>query len=277
MTGSVRRKLFISAYPNVPTTYLSILLLKITLIAAELSTYTFYMITEPQSLLRHRNDFWLARGAIFVTATLNALLINNLTMFPWWLASTIEIILLVPLSIATAWTHTQMRVATSRHHWKLIHNYRRWIRWAALLLTALITIINFQALYAVMHALLFEAKGTNGQSLLIDALNIWLTNVVVFALWFWNIDRGGPALHALTEEPIADLLFPQMSKDCPGHDGWVPGFFDYVFVSFTNATAFSPTDTLPLTARGKILFMVEASASLLTVGLVAARAVNVLV
>jgi hypothetical protein len=228
------------------------------------------------SLLRHTQDFWLARGAIVVTAVLNALLINKFTMFPWWLASTVELTLLVPLSIATAWTHSQMRAATSPHHWALIRHYRRWTRGAALMLTAIITIVNFQALYAVLHALLYGAKGADGQGLLIDALNIWLTNVVVFALWFWNIDRGGPALHALTEEPMSDFLFPQMNVDCPGHETWVPGFFDYTFVSFTNATAFSPTDTMPLTARTKILFMVEASASLLTVGLVAARAVNVL-
>jgi hypothetical protein len=67
-----------------------------------------------------------------------------------------------------------------------------------------------------------------------------------------------------------------MSNDCPGHAEWTPGFFDYVFVSFTNAIAFSPTDTLPLSVRVKILFMVEAFISLLTVGLVAARAVNIL-
>jgi hypothetical protein len=71
-------------------------------------------------------------------------------------------------------------------------------------------------------------------------------------------------------------MFPQMNADCPGHATWTPGFFDYVFVSFTNATAFSPTDTLPLSVRAKLLFMVESIASLLTVGLVAARAVNIL-
>jgi hypothetical protein len=80
----------------------------------------------------------------------------------------------------------------------------------------------------------------------------------------------------LIKQPVADLMFPQMNADCPGHETWTPGFFDYVFVSFTNATAFSPTDTLPLSVRAKLLFMVEAFASLLTVGLVAARAVNIL-
>lgn len=228
------------------------------------------------SLLQHRRDFWLARGAIVATAALNAFLINRFTVFPWWLASTVELILLVPLSVATAWTHAQMAVASSEQHWKRIHHHRRLIRRAAIGLTALITLINFQALYGVMEALLHGAKGATGQGLLVDALNIWVTNVIVFALWFWNLDRGGPALHGLRKQPVADFLFPQSSVDCPGHAGWTPGFIDYVFVSFTNATAFSPTDTQPLSARTKLLFMVEATASLLTVGLVAARAVNVL-
>lgn len=233
------------------------------------------MRTGP-ALERQIREVWIARGAILVTAALNGFLINNLTPFPWWLASAVEVALLVPLSVATAWTHKRMRSASSEHHWMRIHHHRRVIRRAALVLTAIITLINFQALFAVLHALLYGAKGTTGQSLLIDALNIWLTNVVVFALWFWNIDGGGPGVRGLAKRTMADFMFPQMSADCPGSQGWTPGFFDYVFVSFTNATAFSPTDTMPLSVRVKLLFMVESSASLLTVGLVAARAVNIL-
>ena len=221
-------------------------------------------------------EFWLARGAIVVTAALNAFLINDFTVFPWWLASVVELALLAPLSVATAWNHNQMRHAKSERHWQRIHHHRRAIRRAAIALTLLITLINFQSLYGVMRALLYGAKGATGQSLLIDALNIWLTNIVVFALWFWNIDRRSPAAHGLHGQSVADFLFPQMNADCPGHETWSPGFFDYVFVSFTNATAFSPTDTAPLSVRAKLLFMVQASASLLTVGLVAARAVNIL-
>jgi hypothetical protein len=227
-------------------------------------------------LEQHMREFWIARGAILVTAALNAVLINNLTIFPWWLTSVLEVALLVPLSVATAWNHSQMRKATGEHHWIRIHHHRRIIRRAAIVLTAIITLINFQVLFVVLRALLYGAKGTTGQSLLVDALNIWFTNVVVFALWFWNLDRGGPAGRDPVEPQAADFLFPQMGSAWPGGQEWTPGFFDYVFVSFTNATAFSPTDTLPLTARVKLLFMLQASASLLTVGLVAARAVNIL-
>ena len=224
----------------------------------------------------HPLDFWLARMAIIVTAFLNLFLINKLTFLPWWLASSLEIALLIPLSAATAWTQVRMRHATNQHHWVSIHYQRRITRRAAMLLTALITAINFEALFAVLHALLYGAKGANGQTLLIDALNIWLTNVVVFALWFWNLDRGGPALRGLKNERPADFMFPQMMQSPVGETNWTPGFIDYFFVSFTNATAFSPTDTMPLSARVKILFIIESSASLLTVGLVAARAVNIL-
>ena len=227
-------------------------------------------------LNEHFLDVWLARGAIVVTASLNAFLINRLSSVPWWLGSTIELALLVPLSVATAWTHVRMRRATREHHWTSIRRHVLWIRWATLFLTAVITVVNFEALHAVLHALLYGAQGATGQTLLIDALNIWFTNVVVFALWFWNLDGGGPTTRALGGDIDPDFLFPQMLANLPRFKNWTPGFLDYVFVSFTNATAFSPTDTMPISVRSKLLFMVQSAASLLTVGLVAARAVNIL-
>ena len=225
----------------------------------------------------HVYDFWLARGAILVTAGLNAFLINQLAIIPSWLSSSIELALLIPLSVATAWTQSRVRDARTTQHWAVIHHHRRLIRVAAMTLTAIITVINFEALYAVLHALLYGAKGATGQSLLLDALNIWFTNVVVFALWFWNLDGGGPALrHFRNSNRRVDFQFPQTGSNIPGYEEWTPGFIDYFFISFTNATAFSPTDTMPLTALSKLLFAIEAIASLLTVGLVAARAVNIL-
>jgi hypothetical protein len=234
------------------------------------------MLKIQQPLSEHIQDVWLARGAIVVTASLNAFLINKLTSVPWWLGSTIELALLVPLSMATAWTDARMRRAITDHHWASVHRHRERIRLGALFLTAVITVINFGALYAVLRALLYGAQGATGNTLLIDALNIWFTNVVVFALWFWNIDGGGPAARAVKAPIAPDFMFPQMTTNLPGQANWTPGFIDYLFVSFTNATAFSPTDTAPLTVRGKLLFMVESIASLLTIGLVAARAVNIL-
>jgi len=221
-------------------------------------------------------DFWLARGAIALTALMNLFLINRLTMVPSWLASSVEIALLVPLSIATAWTHSRIGQVTNEGHWRTIQRHRRLIRRMAIFLTAVATAINFEALFGVMQALLHGAKGPSGHSLLLDALNIWFTNTVVFALWFWNLDRGGPAMRGLVTTGEADFLFPQMAGNFPGKETWTPGFVDYFYLSFTNATAFSPTDTMPLSPRSKLLMAIEASASLLTIGLVTARAVNIL-
>lgn len=234
------------------------------------------MRSDQLTLQTHALDFWLARGAIALTALMNLFLINRLTMVPSWLASSVEIALLVPLSIATAWTHSRIRQATSEGHWHVIRRHRRLIRRMAIFLTAVATAINFEALFGVMQALLQGAKGASGHSLLLDALNIWFTNTVVFALWFWNLDRGGPAMRGLVTTGEADFLFPQMAGNFPGKETWTPGFIDYFYLSFTNATAFSPTDTMPLSPRSKLLMIIESSASLLTIGLVTARAVNIL-
>lgn len=121
-----------------------------------------------------------------------------------------------------------------------------------------------------------QCRAGAGTTLLLDALNIWVTNVIVFALWFWSTDRGGPPTCGLVKRAHADFLFPQMTLLDREVRDWLPGFVDYVFLAFTNATAFSPTDTLPLTQRAKLLMMAEAMISLLTIALVAARAVNIL-
>jgi hypothetical protein len=225
----------------------------------------------------HALDFWLARAAVVLIAGLQLLFVNaNLTFGPRWMAPAVEMVLLIPLSAATAWTQQRARQATEDRHWIAIGHHRQWIRRLALALTILVMLINFEALLSVTHALLKGARGPSGQSLLLDALNIWFTNVVVFALWFWNIDDGGPAGRGLKPKSTPDFLFPQMLGEGDKDPAWSPGFLDYVYVSFTNATAFSPTDTMPLSVRSKMLMALEAFVSLLTVGLVAARAVNIL-
>ena len=229
------------------------------------------------TLQTHALDFWLARGAVVLIAGLQFLFVNNnLIIGPRWLAPAFEIAMLAPLSMATAWNQQSFHRATADHHWLKIRRRRQIIRGLASLLTLAVMAINFEALVSVMRALLGGAKGPSGQSLLVDALNIWFTNVIVFALWFWNTDRAGPAARGLGSKVAPDFLFPQMLGAGDEDPGWTPGFFDYFYVSFTNATAFSPTDTMPLSVRSKLLMTIEAMVSLLTVGLVAARAVNIL-
>jgi len=141
-------------------------------------------------------------------------------------------------------------------------------------LIALITVANVVSLIELIHALLYGTRA-GGRSLVYASVPIWLTNVLVFGLWYWELDRGGPASRQLPRHRRPDFLFPQMATPaCDPH--WTPDFLDYLYTSFTNATAFSPTDTLPLTPWSKLLMMLQSFASLVTVAVVISRAVNIL-
>jgi uncharacterized membrane protein len=124
---------------------------------------------------------------------------------------------------------------------------------------------------------LSRAQGIRTPStLLLTGAEVWLTNIVVFALLYWECDRGGPTERAKGTRHLPDFLFPQMQvpEFCAEH--WEPRFMDYLYLSFTNATAFSPTDVLPLARWAKFVMMIQSITSIVTVGLVIARAVNVL-
>lgn len=226
----------------------------------------------------HALDFWMARTSVVVIVGLQLLLVNRLTIGPRWLAPAAELALLIPLSIVTAWAQDMVVKATSDHHWHMIARRRRMIRALAVVMTGLISLINMGSLAMLVGALLGTGitDATDGKTLLVDALDIWAINVIAFALWYWSMDHGGPAARGLSCRTMIDFLFPQLTMDSEEAKLWSPGFVDYLFLSYTNATAFSPTDTLPLTARAKALMMVQSAISLLTIALVAARAVNIL-
>jgi hypothetical protein len=235
------------------------------------------MSMKLRAIETHAFDFWLARASVVVVAVLQLLLVNRLGIEPRWLAPLLEMSLIIPLSAATAWTQSNVRAASADRHWVSVARQRRAIRLVALFITALITILNSAALLHLVTALLSGGAKENGQSLLLDALNLWFTNVIAFTLWYWSIDRGGPASRGITRKEVDDFLFPQMTlEQSDPNRNWSPGFIDYLFLSFTNATAFSPTDTLPLTPRAKLLMMAQSGISLMTIALVAARAVNIL-
>ncbi len=146
-----------------------------------------------------------------------------------------------------------------------------------LVLCVLAVIGGFNALALValivsLTALHFSAGG----QLLLEAATVWTTNVVAFGLGYWELDRGGPRRRVLPDPPAADFQFPQMENPDLAAAGWRPRLLDYIYVSFTNAIAFSPTDAMPLSRRAKSLMLVEAALSAMTILLVAARAVNVL-
>ncbi len=228
-----------------------------------------------QYLTTRAYDFWLARLAILVVILLQLGFMNDLTLGPRWLAPSLEFALLILLSVGTAWTQKRARGATKTEHWLQVGKARRAVRVLAVALTAIVTLVNFGALARLVEAIVAGHAAT-GRTLLLDAINIWATNVVIFALWYWALDRGGPAGRGLVRHPQIDFLFTQQQSANPEWINWCPGFIDYLFLAFTNATAFSPADTFPLTARAKLLMMAEASISLATIAIVASRAVGIL-
>jgi hypothetical protein len=149
-------------------------------------------------------------------------------------------------------------------------------RRVAISLIALITVANAVSVILLVRFII-NAGHVSGKQLVLSAIDIWWTNVIAYALWFWEIDRGGPARRAagagLDE---ADFLFPQMATPELFPTPRSPTYVDYFYVAFTNASAFSPTDTMPLTQQAKLLMLVEAGVSLLTLLMVASRAVNIL-
>jgi len=148
-------------------------------------------------------------------------------------------------------------------------------RRVALALLGVISLTNAAALIALIGSLV-SGQGGSGGKLLLEAVTVWSTNVIVFGLAFWEFDRGGPARRREPDPPPPSFQFPQMENPQLAEPGWHPHLFDYVYVSFTNAIAFSPTDAMPLTRGAKKLMLAESSISAITILLVAARAVNIL-
>jgi hypothetical protein len=234
------------------------------------------MAQSAKPLLGRAHDFWLARGAVLIIVGLQIAIVNDLAIGPRWLAPAIELVLLIPLSIATAWTQRRARKAATKEQVSKVWRSRLRTRRLAITLTAVVTLMNFGALARLIEAILAGHAGS-GRTLLLDAVNIWATNVIIFALWFWALDRGGPAGQILGTGRGNDFLFTQQQTGEPRRfPNWSPGFIDYLFLAFTNATAFSPADTFPLTVRAKLLMMAESGISLVTIALVASRAVGIL-
>lgn len=149
------------------------------------------------------------------------------------------------------------------------------MRSVSILLTAVLSLANAWSAVRLVIGLVQGRLGNDPGPLLLTGASIWLTNVIVFSLWYWELDRGGPARRAAGERPYPDFLFAQMQSPDLARPEWEPAFVDYLYLSFTNATAFSPTDVLPLSPWAKLAMMLQSSVSLVTVALVVARAVNI--
>ncbi len=186
----------------------------------------------------------------------------KLAGLPWWVWLAPvgpEVILLVPL----AWQ-------LPRH--KLEQLGAR--RMVSLSLLSVTSMSNTILLGALITSLIRGDEKSAGQ-LLLKAVTVWSTNVIVFGVWYWGFDRGGPVRRLRPNPPRPDFQFPQLENPQLAEPDWQPRLVDYIYVSFTNSIAFSPTDAMPLTRRAKLLMLSESAVSAVTVLLVAARAVNI--
>jgi uncharacterized membrane protein len=188
---------------------------------------------------------------------------GRLVLFrPTWILPALEVaLLLVLISL-----DRQMR----------IDRESKLLRGVSMAATGLLSVANA---YSAVHLVIGLINGTEGKSagpLLASGAVIWLTNVIVFSWWYWELDRGGPAARAHGTKQWPDFMFPQMSDPELAPKDWEPNYFDYAYLSLTNATAFSPTDTLPMTRWAKAAMTVQTLVSIVVVALVVARAVNVL-
>lgn len=203
--------------------------------------------------------FWPALGTVLAAIGLQIALPDRLVAGPPWLLPALEGSLAVGLALSTP--------RQLEHE----HQLRRRL---AISITALVSLANAISL-GLLANLLVHHNVVNGRELILAGTLIWLTNVLIFGLWYWEVDRGGPGRRAAGHDQLPDLLFPQMS-DARYAPGWRPQFIDYMYVSLTNATAFSPTDTMPLTPAAKSMMGLQSLVSLVVIGLVVSRAVNIL-
>ena len=207
--------------------------------------------------------------AVVVAGLTYALLPSSLLFAPRFVVPAVELALLVALVV----TNPRRK-----------NRETRWSRAASATLSVVVIVSNLLALGMLVQSI--SSDGASGGPLLIAAMQVWLTNVIGFALVYWELDRGGPVARArLPRDELnpADWRFSQdenadaveeVAASASSVAGWMPTFIDYLYLSLTNSSAFSPTDTMPLTARAKSLMGVQATAALLTSLVVIARAVG---
>jgi len=140
-----------------------------------------------------------------------------------------------------------------------------------LALIALVVVANATSLQLLLQAL-FTAGKSDAPELLLSAVGIYVTNIIIFALLYWEMDGGGPGVRRANKNDENDFLFPQQQVNIK----WYPTFTDYLYVATTNATAFSPADASPLSRRAKMIMATQAFVSLVVVAIIAARAINIL-
>jgi hypothetical protein len=201
---------------------------------------------------------WAAVLGLIAFGLIYAALPDNVTIGPNWLLLALEALLIIPLLVSGITQRPLRREIT---------------RMLVILSLAIITIALIGGI--ILFVVTLPSKVTNDAKVLLrTAILLWVSNVLVFALWYWEVDGGGPQKRHEHRHQAVDFMFPQQAN---GNDGrWAPHFLDYLFVGFTGATALSPADTYPLTRRAKALMMVEALNAMIILTIIIGRIVNIL-
>jgi hypothetical protein len=205
---------------------------------------------------------WPVALAIIVLLGLLDLLPSRVRILPRWFPYLLVFALIAPMAAVS--------ISAAKARWLRIE------RIVVYFFVVSASLLNLSALRFLLSVMLNRSKEITGLQLLSSSIAVWTTNVLVFSLAYWRMDRGGPENRANRMSTKFDWLFPQDSAPEYVPPGWHPAFVDYLFLAFATATAFSTTDVLPLTSRAKMLMMFESSVSLVTIVTVAARAINIL-
>jgi uncharacterized membrane protein len=208
---------------------------------------------------------WPVSLSVIIAITLQLVVSGKLALQPRFVLPGLEVALLIGLNVANP-----LRIERAS----------RPVRTASIMLIVLISAANAASAALLVKVIVTGQPPLNAYrapvALLGTGAAIWATNVIAFALWYWEFDRGGPVQRLHGKKSCPDLLFPQMTVPRLTPRGWGPQFVDYLYMSFTNATAFSPTDVMPLARWAKLTMLVQSAVSLSLGALVIARAVNIL-
>jgi uncharacterized membrane protein len=203
---------------------------------------------------------WPSGVAIVLIVVLQALLPAGLRIGPWWALALVEGVLVVVLWVATPGR---------------LNKRSQPLRIVSMVLIAAISLGTAAGLASLIRGMVAGHSSNPGQ-LLATGADVYVINILTFAVWYWELDRGGPVARTFGDRQTPDFLFPQMSAGDMAPKDWEPEFADYLYLAFTNSTAFSPTDVLPFSRWAKLLMLSQSAVALIIAALVVAKAVNAL-
>lgn len=218
---------------------------------------------DESPLSRRFEPRWPAAVAIIAFVALLALLSGRLRVLPSWLPYVMVAVALVPM--------LAVELTRGGALWLRIE------RVTTMIFVVVAGLATLAGLSNILHSIVGSSSQMSGEELLTSSIAAWITNVIVFSLLYWWLDRGSPEARIRDEGVMPDWVFPQEGA-VPGSvpASWRPTYIDYLFLSFSTGTAFSTTDTVPVTSRAKMFMMLESAISLVTITAVASRAINIL-